>query len=90
MTRNLSASVIEKFYGYKMMRQQLSHQEKIDLITYHYEPSDDEKTQVSCFFMDQIYLAYISYIARFDKGKKHIVNCAVRQCNYSQSFFCKE
>ena len=70
VTRNLSASVIEKINGYKMMRQQLSHKEKIDLITINI-------------------LSLKSYIARFDKGKEHIVNCAVRQCHYCQSFFEK-
>ena len=47
-----------------------------------YEPVYDEEVPVPCFFTDQIYLSYKSYISRFDKGKEGLVNRTVRQCHY--------
>ena len=52
-----------------------------------YEPVYDKEVPVPCFFTDQIYLSYKSYISRFDKGKERLVNRTVRQCYYCRHFF---
>ena len=41
------------------------------------------------FFTDKTYLAYRSYIGRFDKGKERICNRTVKQCHYCEFFFAK-
>ena len=52
-----------------------------------YEPVYDKEVPVPCFFTDQIYLSYKSYISRFDKGKERLVNRTVRQCYYCRNLF---
>ena len=91
MTRKLLSSVVETFNGYGNIRQQRACQEKIELtpINIVYEPSYDEKTPVPCFFTDKIYMAYISYIRHFDKGKECISNHIVKQCYYYENFVAK-
>ena len=54
-----------------------------------YEPIYDENIPVPCFFTYQIYLAYRSYVRRFEKGKELISNRVVRQCYYCGNFFAK-
>ena len=54
-----------------------------------YEPIFDEKIPVPCFFTDQIFLAYRSYIGRFDKGKERISNRIVKQYHYCEKSFAK-
>ena len=54
-----------------------------------YEPTFDEKIPVPCFFTDQIFLAYRSYIGRFDKGKERISNRIVQQYHYCEKSFAK-
>ena len=54
-----------------------------------YEPIFDEKIPVPCFFTDQIFLAYRSYIGRFDKGKERISNRIVKQYHYCEKGFGK-
>ena len=84
LKRNLSSSVVEKFNGYEMIRQKLQRNEKIDLtpIDISYEPSYDESIPVSCFFTDQIVLAYKCYIGRIDRGKEHVSSRTVKQCYF--------
>ena len=91
MTRNLSSSVLEKFNGYEMIRQKLQRKEKIDLtpIDIVYEPSYDESILVPCFFTDQIFLAYKSYIGRMDRGKERVSSRVVEQCYFCENFFAK-
>ena len=76
VTRDLSSSVIERFNGYELMRSESAHQERIEFIPFNivYEPIYDENIPVPCFFTDQIYLAYRSYMGRFQKGKELISN----------------
>ena len=54
-----------------------------------YEPIFDEKIPVPCFSTDQIFLAYRSYIGRFDKGKERISNRIVKQYHYCEKGFAK-
>ena len=91
MTRNLSSSVLEKFNGYEMIRQKLQRKEKIDLtpIDIVYEPSYDESILVPCFFTDQIFLAYKSYIGRMDSDKERVSSRVVKQCYFCENFFAK-
>ena len=51
MTRNLSISVLEKFNGYEMIRQNLTRKEKIEFtpINIICESVYDEKIPVLCF-----------------------------------------
>ena len=67
-TRNLSACVLEKFNGYKVIRNDLSRKEKIDFKTINvvYKPSFDEAKPVVRNFTNHIHTAYKSYIGRFD------------------------
>ena len=80
VTRNLSSSVITKFNGYEVIRQDVACKEREDIapINIVYEPKFDENIPVPCFFMDQIYLAYRSYVGRFEKGEEGISNCVVK------------
>ena len=69
----------------------MARQERIEFIPINivYQPSYDENIPVPCFFTDQIYLAYRSYVGRFEKGKELISNRVVRQCYYCENFFAK-
>ena len=89
--RNLSSSVLEKFNGYEMIRNDLSYQEKAEVIPIDvvYEPIYNENVRVPCYFTSEIHLAYRSYVGYFDKEKEQIKNRTVRQCNYCQNFFAK-
>ena len=87
MTRNLSSSVLEKFNGYEMIRQKLQRKEKIDVtpIDIVYESSYDESITILCFFTDQMFLAYKSYIGRMDRGKERVSS----RCYFCENFFAK-
>ena len=91
VTRNLSSYVVEKFDGYEMVGCQIACKEMIELtaINIVYELIFDEKIPVPCFFTDQIFLAYRSYIGRFDKGKERISNRIVKQYHYCEKLFAK-
>ena len=69
----------------------MARQERIEFIPINivYEPIYDENIPVPCFFTYQIYLAYRSYVRRFEKGKELISNRVVRQCYYCANFFVK-
>ena len=69
----------------------MARQERIEFIPINivFEPSYDENIPVPCFFTDQIYIAYRSYVGRFEKRKELISNRAVRQCYYCENFFDK-
>ena len=72
MTRNPLSSVLEKFNGYEIIRYERACQEKrefvpIDIV---YELVYNESVPVPCFFTDQIFLAYRSYIGRVEKRKE--------------------
>ena len=70
---------------------QIACKEMIELtaINIVYELIFDEKIPVPCFFTDQIFLAYRSYIGRFDKGKERISNHIVKQYHYCEKLFAK-
>ena len=74
-----------------MIRQALAHKERVDIppINIVYEPIFDENIPVPCFFTNQIYLAYKSYLGHFEKGKECISNGVVKQCHYCEKFFAK-
>ena len=73
------------------MRPELARQGRIGFISINivYEPIYDENIPVLCFFTDQIYLTYRSYITHFEKGKELILNRVIRQCYYCENFFAK-
>ena len=56
--RNLSSSVLEKFNGYEMIRNDLSYQEKAEVIPIDlvYEPIYNENVPVPCYFTSEIHL----------------------------------
>ena len=58
----------------------------IDLV---YEPSFDNYIPVICSFSPTTYLAYKSYVGKFEKGKEEIRNLTVRQCHYCWHYFAK-
>ena len=91
VTRNLSSSVLEKFNGYEMIRNDLSREGNAELtpINVVYEPIYDENVPVPCYFTNEIHLAYRSYVGQFDKGNKKIIYRTVRQCYCWQNFFAK-
>ena len=91
VTRNLLSSVLEKFNSYEMIRNDLSYQEKAEVIPIDvvYEPICDENFPVPCYFTSEIHLAYRSYVGFFDKEKEQIKNRTFRQCHYCQNFFAK-
>ena len=91
VTRNLSSSVLEKFNGYEMIRNDLSREGNAELtpINVVYEPIYDENVLVPCYFTNEIHLAYRSYVGQFDKGNKKIIHRTVRQCYCWQNFFAK-
>ena len=74
VTRNLSSSVLEKFDGYEMIRNDLSYQEKAEVIPIDvvYEPIYDENVPMPCYFTSEIHLAYRSYIGYFDKERNKL------------------
>ena len=90
-TSNLSSSVLEKFNGYEMIRNDLSYNEKAEVIPIDvvYEPICNETIPVPCYFTSEVHSAYRSDIGHFDKGKELISNRIVRQCYYCQNFFAK-
>ena len=53
--RNLSNSVLEKFNGYEMIRNDLSFNEKVEVIPIDivYEPICDETIPVPCYFTSE-------------------------------------
>ena len=71
-----------------MIRQALAHKERVDIppINIVYEPIFDENIPVPCFFTNQIYLAYKSYLGHFEKGKECISNGVVKQCHYCERY----
>ena len=76
LTKNLSSCVIEKFNGHEIIKNNLSHQEKINFrpIEIVYEPSFDERTPVVCNFTLKINLAYKSYMGNMMKGEEKVYN----------------
>ena len=91
VTRNLSSSVLEKFNGYQMIRNDLSYQEKAEVIPIEvvYEPIYDQTISVPCYFTSEIHLACRSYVGHFDKRKELVSNRTVRQYYYCQNVFVK-
>ena len=81
MTRDLSSSIIEKFNGYETIKRELARIEKIEFtpISLVYEPVYDENVPVPCYFTDQIYLTYRSYIGRIVKGEEKMGHPTVRR-----------
>ena len=71
VTRNLFSSAIEKFNGYEMILEDLACKERGDKapINIALEPIFEDNIPVPCFFTDQIYLAYKTYVGRFEKVK---------------------
>ena len=53
--RNLSSSVLEKFNGYEMIRNDLSFNEKVEVIPIDivYEPIYDETIPAPCYFTSE-------------------------------------
>ena len=90
--KSLLSSVLEKFNVYEMIRNDLSYQEKAEVISMEvvYEPIFDQTVPVPCYFTSEIHLAYRSYVGHFDKGKELVSNRTVRQCYYCQNLFCKK
>ena len=70
ITRDLSSSVTEKFNGYELIKRRLRNKEKEDFQPIHivYEPIGKENELVICYFMDEIHLAYRSYVSTKEKG----------------------
>ena len=64
-------SGLEKVNGYEIIGNDLSYQEKAEVISIDvvYEPIYDENVPVACYFTGEIHLAYRSY---FDKEKEQI------------------
>ena len=91
VTRNLLSSAIEKFNGYEMILEDLACKERGDKapINIALEPISEDNIPVPCFFTDQIYLAYKSYVGRFEKVKEHISNCVVKRYHYCENFCAK-
>ena len=91
VTRNLLGSVLEKFNGYEMIRNDLSYQEKAEVILIEvvYEPIYNQTIPVPCYFTSEIHLAYRSCIGHCVKGKELVGNRTVRRCYYCQNF-CKK
>ena len=58
--RELSACAIEKFNGYKLLRNHLQYREKRDFVPIDviYKPVLDKKEQILCFFAPSIHFAY--------------------------------
>ena len=78
--KNLSSSVLEKFNGYEMIRNNLHSEERAELILINmvYAPIYDETVPVLCYFTNEIHLAYRSYVGTFNKGNDHIIHRTVR------------
>ena len=91
LTRDLSSSVVEKFNWYEIIRHELAPREKKEFtpINIIYEPVLNDKIPISCFFTDQIHLAYRSYISVVQKEKEKIHSRTVKQCYYCENFFAK-
>ena len=71
VTRNLSSTLLEKFNGYKNIKQKLTRKEKVDFTALKivYEPTYDENIPIPCFSTSKIHLAYRSYFGQFKKGE---------------------
>ena len=71
VARNLSSSVLEKLNGYETIRNDLSFNEKAEVIPIDivYDPIYDETIPVPCYFTSEIYLAYRSFFSYFGEGK---------------------
>ena len=48
--RDLSSSIIERFNGYEIIKQELAHKEKVEFVPINiiYEPVYDENVPVPC------------------------------------------
>ena len=91
VTRNLSTTVLKKLNGYEIIRYELALQQKREFVPTDivYEPVYNERVPAPCFFTDQIFLAYRSYIGRVEKEKEQILHRTVRQCHYCKNYFAK-
>ena len=91
VTRNLSSSVLDKFNDYKTIRNDLSYQEKTEVIPIDvvYKPIYHENVPVTCYFTSEIHLAYRIYLGYFEKEKRQNKNKTVRQCHYCQNVLVK-
>ena len=80
-----------KNYWIWKTRQDLARKERVDIapISIVYEPIFQERFPVPCFFTDKIYLAYKSYVGRFEEGKERIFNRVVKQCHYCENLLAK-
>ena len=89
--RNISSSVLEKFNGYEMIRNNLRSEERAELtpVNVVYEPIYYESVPVPCYFTNEINLAYRSYVGTFNKGNEHVIHRTVRQCCFCQKIFAK-
>ena len=90
-TRSFSSSVLEKFNGYEMIRNDLMVNKKVEVIPTDivYELIYDKTVPVPCYFTSAIHLAYRSYSSNFDKGREIIRHRTFYQCYYCQNFFLK-
>ena len=73
VTRNLSACVVEKFNGYKIIRNDIPRKERLDFqqIDIVYESCFDETTAVICNFTPKIFTAIkVTYVDLKEEKKK--------------------
>ena len=92
MTRNLSSFVLEKCNGYEIIRHELARQEKTEFVPIDivYEPVYNESVPVPCFFTDQFFLGYRSYIGRVEKGKKANITSYSQAISLLQKLLCQK
>ena len=91
MSRDLSSSIIEKFNGYEIIKNELARKEKVELtpIEIVYKRIYDENVPMPCYFTDKSHLAYRSYIGKNVKGKEKVEHPTLRQCPYCENIFAK-
>ena len=91
MQRELSLCTIQKFNGYKLIRNKLQHKEISNFtpIDIAYEPTLDVKKPVLCYFAHQIFLSFHTGIEKMQNGKKTMNHTTARQCHYCRNYFVK-
>ena len=91
MTGDLLSYVLEKFNGYEIIKQKLARKEKVDFtpLDIVYKPTYDENIPIPCLFINQIHLAYRSYLGQFTKREEKIIHRTVKQCHYCENVFVK-
>ena len=91
MRKELSSCAIQKFNGYKLLRNHLNYGKRRDFIPIDivYESPLDTKKPILCFYAPYIYLGFHTSVEKLRNGEKLLNHTGARQCHYCNNYFVK-